>query len=177
MKYYIAYALLIYLMPDKKIKALKDPVALKEKGIQAFTSKNYAKAIEFFTKAIEYDQNNPTLYSNRAATYIELEDYEMAVKDADKSISVDKNFFKGYIRKAQALREQGETDLAFNTLAEANKLFPTNEDVTTSLAKIKPEYNELHKYPADHPEIKKFDTFFKWLLDSGSKFDKLQLSF
>ena len=164
-------------MPDKKSKVSKDPAVLKEKGIQAFQQQNYNKAIEFFTKAIEIDPKNPTLFSNRAASYIELDDFQNAIKDSEMCISVDPNFIKGYIRKAQSLREVGNIEEAFAIISDASKKFNSNEDISSYLSKIKAEYDEIHKFPSDHPEMKKFDTFFKWLLDSGSKFDKLQLRF
>ena len=164
-------------MPSNKNKALKDPIALKEKGNQAFISRDYPKAIDYFTKAIELDPTNPTLYSNRSAANLELDDYAMAIKDAEKAIQTDPKFFKGYIRKAQAMRESGDIDAAYKELCESSKLFSGNEDIQGVLGKLKLEYDENHKFASDHPEMKKFETFFKWLQEGGSNFDMLQLRF
>jgi serine/threonine-protein phosphatase 5 len=41
-------------------------VALKDQGNKAFAAHDWPTAIEFYTKAIEKDPNQPTYYSNRA---------------------------------------------------------------------------------------------------------------
>lgn len=44
----------------------EDAVAMKEKGNQAIAKKDWAAAIEWYTKAIELDGSQPAFYSNRA---------------------------------------------------------------------------------------------------------------
>ena len=46
--------------------AVAAAVALKDQGNKAFAAHDWPTAIEFYTKAIEKDPNQPTYYSNRA---------------------------------------------------------------------------------------------------------------
>ena len=41
-------------------------VAFKNEGNKAFAAHDWVKAIDFYTKAIELDDKQPTYYSNRA---------------------------------------------------------------------------------------------------------------
>lgn len=44
----------------------EDAVALKDEGNKAIAQKDWKKAIEFYTKAIELDDTQAIFYSNRA---------------------------------------------------------------------------------------------------------------
>ena len=44
----------------------------KELGTKAFTTKDYAKAVEHFAAAIEENPLDHTLYSNRSACYYNM---------------------------------------------------------------------------------------------------------
>jgi len=68
--------------------------ALKVKGNEAFAHHDWPAAIDFYTKAIEKYDADPTFYSNRAQTNIKLEAYGYAIADATKAIELDKNFIK-----------------------------------------------------------------------------------
>ena len=46
--------------------------SLKEQGTNAFKAQNFEEAADHFTKAIEEDQNDHTLFSNRSACYHHL---------------------------------------------------------------------------------------------------------
>jgi serine/threonine-protein phosphatase 5 len=46
--------------------AVEQAVALKNEGNTAFAAHDWPKAIEFYTKAIELNDKEPTYYSNRA---------------------------------------------------------------------------------------------------------------
>jgi tetratricopeptide (TPR) repeat protein len=87
-------------------------VALKDQGNKAFAAHDWPSAIEFYTKAIEKDPNQPTYYSNRAQVClvesmsmvawltcrlqanIKSEAYGYAIADATKAIEIDPNFVK-----------------------------------------------------------------------------------
>ena len=65
----------------------------------------FASLIFFFsyTKAIDYDPTNHTNYSNRSAAYCNLEQYELALKDAEKCVQIAPDWVKGHFRKGKAL--------------------------------------------------------------------------
>ena len=60
----------------------------KLKGNALVKEKKYKEALDCYSKAIELDPNNPILYSNRSAMYLNLTEYDQAIADADKAISL-----------------------------------------------------------------------------------------
>ncbi|KAF5848050.1 hypothetical protein GGP41_009277 [Bipolaris sorokiniana] len=79
-----------------------EAVQLKDEGNKAFKNQEWDKALEFYTKAIEAYDAEPSFYTNRAQTYIKLEQYGYAIQDADKAIEIDPNNVKAYFRRASA---------------------------------------------------------------------------
>ncbi len=79
-----------------------DPKKLSEdhKGLgnKFMAEKNYAGAIEEYTKALELDPMNTVLYSNRAAAFSQNNQHEKAVADSQKAIELDPEFSKAYSR-------------------------------------------------------------------------------
>jgi stress-induced-phosphoprotein 1 len=75
----------------------------KDLGNQEFKAKNYAKAIEFYTLAIDENPTDHTIYGNRSASFHNLKKYNEALVDAEKCIEVKPDWSKGYQRKGLAL--------------------------------------------------------------------------
>lgn len=68
----------------------------KELGTKAFTTKDFPKAIEHFTNAITESPQDHTLYSNRSASYYNLNQFQQALEDAEKCIGIKGDWDKGY---------------------------------------------------------------------------------
>jgi len=88
---------------------------LKDRGNQAFTQGNFQAAIEYYTQALAAHPE-ATFYSNRAACYIYLKQFEKAIVDARKAIEMDPKIPKPYYRLSQALMAQGKLNEAFEVL-------------------------------------------------------------
>ena len=58
--------------------------ALKTEGNKAFSAKDYDRAIELFSKALDLDQSNFVLWSNRSAAKAGKRDWDGALADADQ---------------------------------------------------------------------------------------------
>jgi tetratricopeptide (TPR) repeat protein len=74
----------------------------KELGTKAFVAKDYDKAIEYFTEAINENSADHTLFSNRSACYYNLCQYSKALADGEKCVEVKPDWGKGYQRRAMA---------------------------------------------------------------------------
>nr|VVW87819.1 unnamed protein product [Nymphaea colorata] len=74
----------------------------KEQGNQAYKNQDYAKAITFYTKAIEVDQLDPSYFTNRALCYYNLNKFEECIKDCDRAIKINNNLPKAWKKKSQA---------------------------------------------------------------------------
>ncbi|KAG6814034.1 hypothetical protein H0H92_003884 [Tricholoma furcatifolium] len=82
--------------PTADDKAKAD--AHKQTGNSLMSAKQYDEAIESYDKAVALDPSNPVYYSNRAAAYSSKGDHLSAVGDAEKAISIDPKYVKGYHR-------------------------------------------------------------------------------
>ena len=74
----------------------------KEEGNTAYKNKDYSKAIQLYTRAIDLNPNDSNFYSNRALCYFNLENYFECINDCDRAIQLNPNFVKAYKKKASA---------------------------------------------------------------------------
>ena len=72
-------------------------------AIEAFNVQNFKRAEQHLSSAIELDPENHVFYSNRAAAYMALEQYDRALGDADECIRLQPEWAKGYSRRGAAL--------------------------------------------------------------------------
>jgi len=89
-------------------------------GNQAFKNQEFYKAAEHYSTAIqEFGPKHKELaavLSNRAMCYLKLENYNLALTDAEACISTKPDWFKGHHRRAEALmglEKFEEAELAF----------------------------------------------------------------
>lgn len=104
-------------------------VSLKVAGNKCFEHGEYIQALDMYREATKYKPNDPTYWSNMAACYDKLANYEKMAVAARNCITVDKKFVKGYYRLAIAQRELGELNHAKNTVNKGLTVQPTNKDL------------------------------------------------
>lgn len=80
---------------------------LKEAGNHAYGSKDFNKAIDLYTKAI-LCKPEAVYYSNRAACYNALADWEKVVEDTTAAINLDSEYIKAMNRRANAYDKLGK---------------------------------------------------------------------
>jgi len=90
----------------------------KELGNKAFSAKEYEKAIEYYTAAIQIDDKNHVYFSNRSACNASLKQWEASATDAEQCIKISPAFIKGYYRLTTA---QLELELLDDALATVKK--------------------------------------------------------
>ena len=81
--------------------------ALKSKGNEHFVKKEFQLAVEFYTKALQINNENAILYTNRSAAYLELGQYSLAFEDSERAIQLNPKFTKSYFRKSSAVNKLG----------------------------------------------------------------------
>jgi tetratricopeptide (TPR) repeat protein len=104
----------------------------KNAGNKAFIKKNYEQAIQRYSEGIEINPDH-TLYSNRAACFVQLGQWENALEDAHKCLELKEDFAKGYFRKGVALFELGRYEEAVEALKEAYDLEPEDAEINSKL--------------------------------------------
>ena len=88
-----------------------DDESFRLRGNALFKEGSYKEAIEVYTKALEsYEeekQPDPRLLNNRATAYLKLRNFQRCLEDSKEYIKILPTCWKGYTRKALALRGLG----------------------------------------------------------------------
>lgn len=64
-----------------------------------------------YTQALKF-KADPILYSNRAACYASINQYEQVIEDCNESLSLNPIYTKSLIRRAQVFEKRGEISSA-----------------------------------------------------------------
>lgn len=117
----------------------------KKEGNAFFSKGDYNSALTKYSAAITNCTNNPILYSNRAATYINLKEWGKAINDCNVGLSlIDKNstyyhkpvHVKLLFRKATALRNSNALSAALDSINLALTIEPDNSFSKSEFEKI-----------------------------------------
>lgn len=113
---------------------------LKDQGNAFMKSKDYEKALECYTEAIDIVSvaggSNCILYSNRSQAFINLKKYEEGMHDAEKAITLKPDWFKGYSHKATALARLGKWEEVLKTAKRGLECVTRDTDAAVLLQNI-----------------------------------------
>jgi stress-induced-phosphoprotein 1 len=102
----------------------KQALKYKEQGNAEFKKGNHAKAIEYYTYATELDPNNHIFFSNRATAYFTMGNYEKSLRDSNKAITKNVQWWKGHHKKIECLLKLNRPTEAQEAAVAAQRLFP-----------------------------------------------------
>ncbi|KAF8105841.1 hypothetical protein N665_0153s0002 [Sinapis alba] len=88
---------------ERKEEAKKE----KEQGNAAYKKKEFEKAIEHYSKAMELDDEDISFLTNRAAVYLEMGKYEECIQDCDKAVERGRELRFDFKMIAKALTRKG----------------------------------------------------------------------
>lgn len=108
--------------------------ALKLQGNKAFAQHDWHTAVDFYTKAIEKYDKDPSFFCNRAQAHIKLEAYGYAIADATKAIELDPGYVKAYWRRALANAAILNPREALKDFRAVVKREPNNREAKLKLA-------------------------------------------
>lgn len=116
---------------DKEKAALlelieKDPSAENyyKLGNRERMSKNYQKAVEYYTKAIELGMKNPAVYNNRGNSYRDLKESRKAIEDYNKAIEMDPKYVYAYNNRGNIYGDLKEYEKSIEDYNRAIELDP-----------------------------------------------------
>jgi DnaJ family protein C protein 7 len=111
----------------KLLRMVQKLVRTKEEGNTAFKAKDYRKAIELYTEALNVDpankDMNAKILQNRAQAYINLKEYDDAINDCTEALRLDPTYSKAQKMRAKAHAGAGNWEEAvqdYKAVAEAN---------------------------------------------------------
>jgi len=137
-----------YLSPELSEKA-------REEGNELFKQGKYPEAIEKYSDAMKRNPKSATPYSNRAACYQKLMEWQLALKDAETCVTMDPTFVKGWSRKGGIhlyLKEFHKSMDCYNKILE---LEPDNADAKQNLEMVIAKVNESNQTGEADPERQK----------------------
>jgi tetratricopeptide (TPR) repeat protein len=103
----------------------RDPDGHANRGVSYARNKQYDKAIDEFTKAIEAQQKNPpNNYRNRAQAYELIKQPEKAIADYGKVIELTPNDANAYAGRGRLEAQTKKYDAAIKNLTRALELNP-----------------------------------------------------
>lgn len=82
--------------------------ALKAQGNTHYQAGRFQQAVELYSKAIEADPSNATLFSNRSVSQLQLGQHEAALADAQQCCKLKPGWEKGHFRRGAALEAMGD---------------------------------------------------------------------
>ena len=101
-----------------------------------FVLGEYETAITDYSKAIELNPKESTIYFSRALAYLNKSIFTLAVKDFDKVIELDPTDAMAYLKRGSALEKTGDTAKALSDYQKTVELDPTNELAKNALQKL-----------------------------------------
>ena len=110
-----------------------------ERGIASYKKREYDKAIEDFSKAIELNPEFPEVYATRALAYFHTDKFECAIQDYDRVLELKPKFTEVYAARGVMWLhvrewENAKLDLTFarnlriNIIAEFHKIYESVAD-------------------------------------------------
>lgn len=118
------------------------------RGNEEFKAGNFANAVEQYSKAIDVDPGNKTLFSNRSAAYFQLENYIEAMKDAQRCTELDPSFAKGYFRLGCAFEKLDRKHEALESFQKALDISPHDQSIVKKTALLKKELRNQPQVPS-----------------------------
>jgi len=144
----------------------------KDRGNFWFSRCQYSQAVQCYRKAVEYFDDEKIqvevsmdrysleqpfqdlitekikAYNNLAQSQIKLEAYDTALASLKNVLKLDPNNEKALFRKAKALAEKGEIDIAVGTLRRVVRLYKDNKLAQSELQRLlsrQAQYNQTAK--------------------------------
>ncbi|KNC87801.1 hypothetical protein SARC_00058 [Sphaeroforma arctica JP610] len=132
---------------EEEIKeAFEKADSLKVEGNIFFKMKEYDSAINLYTECIEScpagDSRVAVYFCNRAACYLALEEYNDAVDDCTEALSLNKEYVKALVRRAQGYEKQDKLEDALEDFKKAVELDPTTRVAVEGGKRLSPLVTE-----------------------------------
>ncbi|KAK7476480.1 hypothetical protein BaRGS_00032315 [Batillaria attramentaria] len=131
---------------EKRVKAVRE----KDKGNEAFHSRDFEESIVYYTRSISIAPLAAT-YNNRALAYLRLSKWDEAVKDCNYVLKMEPQNLKALLRRGTALKGKGDMTRAGQDMRKVLEVEPNNK---TALDLMK-EINAEEKKKAEQVKARK----------------------
>ncbi|KAG7305966.1 hypothetical protein JYU34_008531 [Plutella xylostella] len=134
-------------LPENRRLALQE----KELGNNSYKKKEFETAIKHYQKAVEHDPTDITFYTNMAAVYFEMKEYEKCIKECEKGIEIGREnradfklIAKAFCRMGNAYKKMEQWKLA-KTYFEKSMSEHRTPEIKTLLSEVDRKIAEEEK--------------------------------
>ena len=115
----------------------------KEEGNAAFRRKDYAEAVQCFTRSLTLNSRDYQVLGNRSAALSSLGRWEESLADARAAVAIDPTYVKGFYRQANALLQLGRPAEAAAAATAGLKLQPSNAQMQELLHRATAQMGQM----------------------------------
>jgi tetratricopeptide (TPR) repeat protein len=108
-----------------------------QKGGNAHKAKDYKGAIDYYTKAIEFNPQLAPVYANRGSAKLGLEDHRGAIEDYNKAIEINPKYDFAFSRRGHAKLKLQDYNGAIEDCNTAIEINPQNTSAYSDRANTK----------------------------------------
>ncbi|XP_005108663.1 RNA polymerase II-associated protein 3 [Aplysia californica] len=119
----------------------------KDKGNDFLKRGDIDKAVEAYSKGMDFDPTNAILPANRAMALLKQQKFAAAELDCTTSISLDPMYVKAYLRRATARSSLGKLDEAVADFNRVLDLEPSNKQAKTEIERLQKELKREDEAP------------------------------
>lgn len=113
-------------LPDDKRKEVERKKLAEQKkneGNTAYKNKNFEQALQLYDEAIQHNDSEITYYTNKAAVYFEMKDYQKCIEECDRAIQKSHEGYYDYVKLSKALGRKGNALLAMGEYDQAIDMY------------------------------------------------------
>ncbi len=115
-------------------------IAYNSRGLEAFNKKDYKKAFDDVSLAIQADPRNATPYINRCAIYLYAwKQYAEAINDCSEAIKLATKSSMAYNHRGYAYEMSNSRNEAIADYKRALQIDPQNQTARTNLNRLQPQ--------------------------------------
>ena len=109
-------------------ESVSQAALLRQKGNDLFTKGLYSEALTNYLECIRLESTSSVYFSNAAACYLRLEDWENAQEMASEALARDPSTTKAYYRRGCARLKLGDFRMALGDLKTVLRVSPNDPD-------------------------------------------------
>jgi len=113
------------------------------KGNEYFQNNEFEKAVKCYSKCLDLDCSNITLYTNRALASIRLNNLQQAMSDCTRALKIDPDCVKARVRRGIVYHKRGQYKKAIEDFQISLDKEPDNKYCGDLLKKAKKKLNEV----------------------------------
>ncbi len=107
----------------EKLIAKRNAETKKNEGNTAYKNKQFEAALALYDEAISLDSTELTYYTNKAAVFFEMKEWDKCIEECDKAIAKSKEGYYDYVKLSKALGRKGNAMLAKGDCTGAIELY------------------------------------------------------